>query len=47
MSCFFRRIGVTLKKTLVVREQDRPDIKRDRKRVDHFASGLRRRDLDP
>ena len=31
MSCFFRRIGVTLKKTLVVREQDRPDIKRHRR----------------
>ncbi|HEY1885192.1 MAG TPA: IS630 family transposase [Roseiarcus sp.] len=32
MSRFFRRIGVTLKKTLVAREQDRPDISRHRKR---------------
>ncbi|MGA2045977.1 MAG: IS630 family transposase [Roseiarcus sp.] len=32
MSRFFRRIGVTLKKTLVAREQDRPDISRHRRR---------------
>ena len=33
MSRFFRRIGVTVKKkTLVAREQDRPDISRHRKR---------------
>ena len=33
MSRFFRKIGVTLKKrTLVAREQDRPDISRHRRR---------------
>ena len=32
MSRFFRRIGVTVKKTLVAGEQDRPDISRHRKR---------------
>ena len=33
MSRFFRRIGVTIKKrTLVAREQDRPDISRHRRR---------------
>jgi hypothetical protein len=33
MGRFFRRIGVTFKKkTLVAREQDRPDIRRHRKR---------------
>jgi hypothetical protein len=33
MSRFFRRIGVTVKKrTLVAREQDRPDMSRHRKR---------------
>ena len=32
MSRFFRRLGVTFKKTLVAREQDRPDISRHRAR---------------
>jgi transposase len=32
MSRFFRRLGVTFKKTLVAHEQDRPDISRHRKR---------------
>ena len=32
MSRFFRRIGVTVKKTLVAYERDRPDISRHRKR---------------
>ncbi|HME86700.1 MAG TPA: IS630 family transposase [Roseiarcus sp.] len=32
MSRFFGRIGVTFKKTLVAREQDRPDIRRHRER---------------
>jgi hypothetical protein len=32
MSPFFRPIGVTLKKTLIAREQDRADEKRHRRR---------------
>ena len=32
MSRFFRRIGVTLKKALIARERDRPDIGRRRRR---------------
>jgi transposase len=40
MSRFFRRIGVTLKKrTLIAREQDRPDIKRHRWRAAPSSGG--------
>ena len=40
MSRFFRRLGVTFKKTLVAREQNRPDISRHRARWRAYRRAL-------